>query len=86
MLDVIYSRYGGAAQDVLSLNMDEGMDVLRLAMEEIRDKKLYDRWITGYDRNMTFAAFKQKVMPKKQTIETPEQTLTKVFKILEMKV
>lgn len=86
MMDVIYSRYGGAAQDVLNLEFTEGMDILRLAIEEITDQKLYARWITGYDREMTFDAFKTKAKQKKEAKETPEQTLAKVAKITEMRV
>jgi len=83
---VIYMRYGGAAKDVLDLEYDEGMDILRFAYEQTAEERLYARWIQGYDREIDFTAFKNKAVTHKVKQENAETTLSRVEQILSMKV
>lgn len=83
---MIYSRYGGAAKDVLNLEYDEGMDILRVAYEQIAEDRLYARWIQGYDREIDFAAFKNRAVKHQSKQESAETTLSRVEQILGMKV
>lgn len=72
----------------MTLPYDEAYDLIVEAEEQKRTDKLYARWISGYDKSMSWAEFKRKAAPNTNRNSEPmsvAKTLEKVKEILQMR-
>ncbi len=58
---MIYRRYGGSANDILSMPFFDGYELIQFALDEEVEEKLYIRWAIGYQHVMGFDEFKRQV-------------------------
>ena len=70
MLDLLLSRYSDI-NFILDLSVDDGVRLINKAFEERNNERMYQRWIMGYDKELTFADFKNKL-----TVQKIDETLT----------
>ena len=61
---MLFTRYGGAAQDVLSLECDDFIEQINFVINERTEEDVRIRWINGY-QSMTLDEFKQAIHYKK---------------------
>ena len=81
---MIYRRYGGSAKDILAMPLFEGYELLKYALDAETEDKLFMRWVIGYQFDMGFDKFKEKVTTV-QTVEdnrTAEEILVTVKEII----
>ena len=69
---------------------EQGMELVHKAYEMEDEKKMFRRWIAGYDREMSFNEFKNKLGSEKQSYgphaeKTEKEILNEVKAILEMR-
>lgn len=87
MIDLLYSRYGAGAKDILLLDFEIGMEIISEAHREKNEEMLFHRWAIAYQSAMSFAEFRHKIgvsnnnAPVKE--ETEEEILGKVKGILD---
>ena len=58
---MIYKRYGGSAADILAMPFFEGTELIEFALDEEAEEKLFERWIAGYQSQMSYEEFKRSV-------------------------
>lgn len=54
-------RYGGGIKEVLSMPFLNGCKLVRYALDAENEERLYVRWVAGYQKEMNFMEFKQKL-------------------------
>lgn len=79
MIDLLFSRYGSGAKDVLQLEFETGMELIAAAQKEVTEQKLYQRWIYGYQGSMSFEEFKSKLGVVKQLKETDHKAVDEIL-------
>ena len=62
--DLLFKRYGGAVQEVLSLEFEDFIEQINFAMDERSEEDVRKRWVNGY-QNISLDEFKQSVRYKK---------------------
>lgn len=85
MLDLLYSRYGAGAKDVLALPFEEGIEILVTAQRANNEEKLFMRWVISYQTTMTYEEFKRKLNishKEQEDYKTEEEILESVKHIL----
>lgn len=58
---MIFKRYGGGAKDVFSMPFLDGCELVKCALDAENEEKFYARWVAGYQKEMSFLEFKQKL-------------------------
>jgi len=61
---LLFRRYGGAVQEVLSLEFEDFIEQINFAMDEKSEENVWFRWVNGY-QNIGLDEFKQAVHYKK---------------------
>lgn len=61
---MLFVRYGGAVQEVLSLEFDDFIEQINFIVDEKAEEDVRKRWLNGY-QNMSLDDFKQAVHYKK---------------------
>lgn len=61
---MLFKRYGGAVQEVLSLEFEDFIEQINYVMDERAEEDVRERWLNGY-QNMSLDEFKQAVHYKK---------------------
>lgn len=56
----MYQRYGLMADRILQMEYEEGYEFVFFAINKIQEEKLFQRWIAGYQYEMSFDEFKSK--------------------------
>lgn len=88
---MLFSRYGGAATEVLQYDFELGIRIINKAMEKKADENMYQRWLCGYEKKMSFPEFKNELKKAAPPIiqqskeKTEKETFDTVRKILEMR-
>lgn len=68
---------------MLDLSLVDGFRLINKAFEERQNEQLYQRWIMGYDKEMAFDEFKEKLTKRKVDESlTEEEILEDVENIL----
>lgn len=86
MLDLLYSRYGAGAKDVLLLPFEEGIEMLAAAQRMNNEEKIFMRWVVSYQTTMKYEDFRKQLHIDDNSFEdnsTEEDILDSVKKILE---
>ena len=89
-MDLLFSRYAGAAELVLKYEFEIGIEFVNKACEKVDEERAFQRWLCGYERELGFDEFKRQLKQPVQPIspikeETEKETLMKVKQILEMR-
>ena len=63
---MLFRRYGGAVQEVLSLEFEDFIEQVNLVMDEKSEEDVWLRWVNGY-QNIGLDEFKQAIHYKKPT-------------------
>lgn len=87
---MLFFRYAGAVEQVLKCDFETGLEIICKAYEKTNEEKAYQRWIVGYEKEMSFSEFKQELMRSaRMTVSTSNMTekeiLANVKTILEMR-
>ena len=86
---MLFSRYAGGAKQILNCEFELGIEIINKAYEKENDEKVYQRWIVGYEKEMSLKEFKTKLMgvARADCSEdiTENEILEKVKAILEMR-
>lgn len=69
---MLFTRYGGAVQEVLSLEFDDFIEQINFAIDERAEEDVRQRWLNGY-QTMGLDEFKQAVHYRKPTQNIIEQ-------------
>ena len=80
MIDLLYSRYGAGAKDILLTEFEIGMEIIRTAQKEKNEELFFYRWAVAYQRIMSFEEFKQQLgMGQKDSRQTRKQTADEIL-------
>lgn len=79
MIDLLFSRYGSGAKEVLQLEFETGMELIATSQREVTEEKLYQRWICGYQISMSFEEFKRKIGVVRQLKETDHKSVDEIL-------
>ena len=71
---MLFTRYGGAVQEVLSLDFEDFIEQINFAIDERSEEDIRNRWINGFQTVFSLDEFKQKINYKKPS----EQMLVEV--------
>lgn len=71
---MLFTRYGGAVQEVLSLDFEDFIEQINFAIDERSEEDIRNRWINGFQTVFSLDEFKQKLNYKKPS----EQVLVEV--------
>lgn len=83
-MDLLYSRYGSGAKDILQMDFEEGIEMITTAQRMNNDEKLFIRWVFSYQTTMKFDDFKAKLEGNVQEdSRTEDEILDSVRLILE---
>ncbi|WP_410495136.1 hypothetical protein QTL86_13530 [Cellulosilyticum sp. ST5] len=55
---MLFKRYGGAVQEVLSLDFEDFIEQINFVIDEKAEEDVRQRWLNGY-QNMSLDEFKQ---------------------------
>lgn len=82
---MLFTRYGGAVQEVLSLEFQDFIEQINFAIDERSEEDIRLRWINGYQTLFSLDEFKQKANYRKlseQSLEVKpiENVLEDLFK------
>lgn len=82
--DLLYKRYGGNAEKVLSMPFVEGYELIEYAVDAEREDRLFIRWATMYQDRMGFEEFQEALTngEKEEDDQTEEEILKKVKGII----
>lgn len=61
MLDLLLSRYSDI-MFVMNMPFRDGYKQMIKAYEEHNEERLFDRWLSGYEKEMSFEEFKKELM------------------------
>ncbi len=67
---------------VMSLELEEGMDLIEYVFEQVGDEMIFQRWVHDLHLHMSFEEFKQKLKP--QPMRDEAEILGEVKDILAM--
>lgn len=59
LTDLIYRRYGGSVQYILSMPFFEGYELLKYALDAEKEDRIFMRWVVGHQFSMDFNEFKR---------------------------
>ena len=62
---MLFTRYGGAVQDVLSLEFEDFIEQINFAIDERSEEDVKNRWINGFQTVLSLDEFKQRLNYKK---------------------
>ena len=82
---MLFTRYGGAVQEVLSLEFQDFIEQINFAIDERSEEDIRLRWINGYQSLFSLDEFKQKVNYRKPSehlidVKPIENVLEDLFK------
>lgn len=69
---MLFTRYGGAVQEVLSLECEDFIDQINYVIDEKAEEDVRQRWRNGY-QSMSLDEFKQAVYYRKPSDSMIEQ-------------
>ena len=61
LTDLVYRRYGGGANSILSMPFFEGCKLIKFAQDAEHEDRLFLRWAVKYQTYMGFEEFKQQI-------------------------
>lgn len=89
MYDLLYSRYGSFADKVLQMGPEKGFRLYSYAVGQIREKRIFERWVHGYQFSIEYQEFRGRIMggtedvaPARPEDRTQEEILAKVKGII----
>lgn len=62
---MLFTRYGGAVHEVLSLDFEDFVEQINFAIDERSEEDIRNRWINGFQTVFSLDEFKQKLNYKK---------------------
>lgn len=88
---MLFMRYGSAAENILQMQFEEGLELIAFAAEQKTEEMIYQRWLLGYEKLMSLDEFKAEIRKATSTHnlqanDTKEEILDKVKAILETEV
>ena len=84
LTDLIYRRYGGSVQYILSMPFFEGYELLKYALDAEKEDRIFMRWVVGHQFSMDFNEFKRKLTSTQEVYDnrTAEEILDTVKDII----
>lgn len=79
---MLFTRYGGAVQEVLSLEFQDFIDQINFAIDERSEEDIRNRWINGFQSVFSLDEFKQKINYKKPSEQIESKPIENVLEDL----
>ena len=58
VIDLLYSRYGAGANDILHMEFELGIEIINVAYQQRTEERLYYRWCMLHQGRVSFDDFK----------------------------